>query len=178
MTSPSLNRTLTELKLPRKIEIDPKCDQIAQLLLESRALLWESGPYRIAELEWTTAIERVLSNALLSRKIELGIETIERVLEQQKRGLDAMLAKQGTASANRVSRLIITSNDGSERLYRSCESLLTKHGDRVLMIRFKVPAARMGEKIFGIDRAIKAVLVSDREHVENLLFALVSSPQS
>ncbi len=178
MTSPSTSRALTELKLPRKIEIDPKCEQITRVLAESRALLWEGSPYRIAELEWNPAVERVLSNALLSKKLELGIETIERVLEQQKRGLDAMFAKQGTASANRISRLIITSNDGSERLYRACESLLTKHGDRVLVIRFKVPAARMGEKIFGPDRAIKAILVTDREHVENVLLALVTSPQN
>lgn len=172
MNSPNATRALPELKLPRKTELDPKFEAITKILTESKKPLWEKSPYRVSELPWTPGVERVLANALLSRKIELGIETIERVLGQQKRGLDAMLAKQGAASAHRVSRLLITSNDGSERLFRSCESILTKHGDRVLMLRFNVPAARMGEKIFGPDRGIKAMLVSDREHVENVLSAM------
>lgn len=173
MNSPSELRVLPELKLPRKVEDDPRCVAIREVLSKNRQLLWEKGPYQISEFAWTPGVERVLSNALLSRKIELGIDKIKGVLEQQKRGLDALYEKQGTAPANRVSRILIASNDGSERLYRSCESLLTKNGDRLLMLRSNVPAARMGEKIFGPDRDIKVILVTDREHVENFLFALV-----
>jgi len=105
--------------------------------------------------------------------LEVGIENIEKILEQQKRGLDALNEKQGSQPARRMSRLLLVANDGSERLFRACESLLTKHGDRLLMIRFDVPSARMGEKIFGPDRGIKVLLVSDRDAVESVLFALV-----
>ncbi len=175
MNAPLMPRVLPDLKLPRRLELEPSSALISKLLDESQSLLWEKSPYRVSELEWRPEVEKALSNALLSKKIELGIETIERVLGQEKRGIDAMLAKQGTQSALRISRLLITSNDGSERLYRACESILTKHGDRVLMLRFKVPATQMGVKIFGPDRAIKAMLVSDRDQVEKVLLSLVTS---
>jgi len=85
-----------------------------------------------------------------------------------------MASKQVAAPTQRVSRLLITSNDGSQRMFRSCESILTKHADRLMMLRFKVPAARMGQKLFGPDRGIKAMLVTDREHVENILMSISS----
>lgn len=91
MESQSHGRVLPELKLPRKVESDPRREAIKSVLSENLQLLWGKSPYRVSEIAWTAAVERVLANALLSRKIELGIETIERVLGQQKRGLDAML---------------------------------------------------------------------------------------
>jgi len=178
MDSSTALRVLPELKLPRKVEDDPRREAIRAVLSKGRQPLWEKSPYQVSEFAWTAALERVLSNALLSRKIELGIDKIKGVLEQQKRGLDALYAKQGTEPANRILRNLIASNDGSERLYRSCEALLTKNGDRLLMLRSNVPAAQMGAKIFGPDRDIKVILVTDREHVENLLFALVEAPSA
>ncbi len=173
MTSLIDQRVLHKLKLPKKVEDDSRCEEIEKILKSNLKPLWENSPYQIVELPFHPRVELALTYAFRSKKLEIGIETIEKVLEQQKRGLDVLNQKQGTNPAFRVSRLLLVAHDGSERLFRACESLLTKHGDRVLMIRFTVPAATMGEKIFGPDRGIKVILVSDREAVESVLFALV-----
>ena len=161
------------LKLPRKVEEDSRFPAITDLLAQTRKPLWEKSAIPVSELPWTPAVERVLSIAVRARKVEIGLETVERVLGIQKRGLDAVHAKQASVPANRVSRVLLVSNDGSERFYRACESLLGKHGERLLLLRFGIPAGRMGEKIIGPGKEIKVVLLADREHVENLLFSLV-----
>jgi hypothetical protein len=173
MSSPVDDRVLPVLKLPRKVEEDPRCEKISEVLKSNLSPLWQNSPYKIAELPLDPRVELALTYAFRSKKLEVGIENVEKILEQQKRGLDALNQKQGTQPALRVSRLLLVANDGSERLFRACESLLTQHGDRLLMIRFDVPSARMGKKIFGPDRGIKVLLVNERDAVESVLLALV-----
>ena len=167
------SRVLRELRLPRKVEESAVFSEVSKWLKAQPKVLWEKSPYRISEVAWTSHTEAAILAAHQAGKVEIGIEKIARTLDAEKRGLDALNEKQGKEAAQRVSRLLITSQDGTKRLYRACEKLLTLHGDRLLMLRFLVASEQMGQTIFGPERSVKSILITDREHVESVLLSLV-----
>jgi hypothetical protein len=108
------------------------------------------------------------------RGMELGLENIDKILLNEKKGLSALFEKQGTAPPLRISRLLIAANDGSERFYRACEKTVLTHSNRLLFLCVDVPSVRLGEKLFGADRSVKAILVSDKDGVSNILLSLAA----
>jgi len=160
------------LKLPRHVEADPRHEAIEKALRDKQLPLWEKGILHVARVEFSPALENALLGAFRARQLERGLEKIEKVLDQEKKGLEALSKKQGTAPAQRVSRILLVANDGAERFNRACESTTLRHSDRVLCVVVEAPAARLGEKLFGPEKGVKAVLVSDREAVTHVLFSL------
>ena len=164
------------LKLPREIEAEPaQHDAISRLLAENESLLWEGGRLRVTQTALTPTIEDELARALHFRKLERGLEQAEKILGAEKKGLLATQAKQGAAPAHRVSRLLLIANDGAERFYRACESLLAQHSDRVLGIRLDVGSDRLGLQLFGPGKPVKALLVTDRDAVTRVLRTLIKT---
>lgn len=161
------------LKLPRKIEADPRKAELEALLASDLRPLWEGGNFQIPTIPLSPAFESALIKALHFKQLEMGLEQIERTLGSEKKGLDALQKKQGTPAAHRVSRLLIIANDGAERFNRACESLLRLHGDRLLCLHVDVPCAELSQKLFGAQKQVKAILVSDRDAVTTLLFSLL-----
>lgn len=168
-------RTLPELKLPKAVEADPRHAQLVALFAESRAPIWEKGHLTFGRAHFTPALEMTLRQALNFRHLDLGLERIDQALDNEKKGLDALREKQGTPPANRVSRLLIVANDGSERFYRACEQTALKHADRLLLLVTDVPAEVLAAKLFGQGREIKALLVSERDSVSRVLLSLLQT---
>lgn len=166
---------MTELKLPRQVESDPRRQAIEDLLAKDRRALWDGGKTLVSHIDFTPALEQALERALNERQIERGLENIEKVLYAQKKGIDALRDRDGSAPASRVSRLLVIPDGSPERFYRNCESVLYNHADRVLGLRVNVPFERFGQKLFGKDALIKVLLVSERESVSNVLFSLVKT---
>jgi len=161
-----------ELKLPRQVIADPRGESVEKVLTKDLGLLWAESKIEISQIEFTPAFENSLLAALRFKKLMPGLEQIEKALDFEKKGLEELRKKQGKPSPNRISRLLIIANDGSERFYRSCESLVMKHGDRLKIVGVAVPSARMVQKLFGNDRSIKALLVTDRNMVSAVLLSL------
>jgi hypothetical protein len=165
---------VSALKLPRKVEADPRHAAVAEALARDLRPLWEKGQIAVPHLSLTPGLEKALLAARDFRQLERGLENIEKILDNEKKGLDALQAKQGTEPALRLSRLLIIADDGAERFNRACESLVHHHADRLLCLRLDVPSSRLSEKLFGADSQSKGILVSDREAVSNTLLALVA----
>lgn len=162
------------LKLPREIEATPEQnDAISKVLAESEGPLWEGGRLRVARLPLSPTIEDALLQALNFRKLERGLEQAEKILGAEQKGLLAVQAKQGAAPAQRVSRLLVIARDGAERFNRACESLLARHSDRVLGMLVDVDSERLGLALFGPGKAVKALLVTDRDAVTRILRSLI-----
>ncbi len=161
------------MKLPRKLEAHPQLEALESLLCQGLRPLWEKGTIQVPSLSLSLPLEEALSNALRFKHLERGIERIGQVLDIEKKGLLAVQAKQGSAPVNRVSRILLITNDGVERFYRACESTLLQHRDRVLCFYVDTDSARMGLKLFGPEKPVKALLVSDKESVSQVLLALV-----
>jgi hypothetical protein len=163
------------LKLPREIENDPRQSALVQVLENDKRLLWTGGTLPVAQVGFSSAFELSLVDALRGRAVERGLENIDQVLDREAKGLLAGREKQKTPVPNRISRLLIVANDGSERFYRQFEATLKRHADRVLALRVDVPSSRFSEKLFGADKLVKVLLVSDREAVAKVLLSLAGS---
>lgn len=162
------------LKLPRPVETDPRREAIERALTADERPIWSGGAIRVPHVAWTGALEEALRTALVADQLDRGLEHIEQRLIREAKGLQAARDKQGTAAANRLSRILVMADDGAERFYRQCEQLLRHHGDRLVGLHVGVPSKRLSEKLFGADELVKAVLVSDRDAVVNVLFALAT----
>lgn len=164
---------MSTLKLPRKIEAHPQHETLKELLAQNQRLLWESGTVQVPVIRFNAALEKTLAQALAFQQLERGLERIEQVLNSEKKGLVALQEKQGTPPANRVSRILLITNDGAERFYRACESTLLHHQDRVLGLWLDTDSSQLGFKLFGPEKPVKALLVSDKEAVVHVLLSLL-----
>jgi hypothetical protein len=157
-------------RLPRAIESDPRCDEVRVALATSNVPLWSRSDVVVPSVVDSPAVRSALQAASAAGQLERGLETVAAALDGEARGLFAA----GLGDADRVSRLLIVSDDGSERFYRQVERLLRAHGDRVLVLRVRCSASALGELLFGPDATAKAVAVSRKSAVAAVLLALAS----
>lgn len=101
-----------------------------------------------------------------------GLEGAERALATEARGLARVDRRTGVERGGRVSRLLVLADDGSERFYRTVESLLRRHAPRVLALRLSVDEAALGRLLFGRDEVARLLLVEHKDAVSAVLLAL------
>lgn len=166
--------TLLDLKLTRAVEMDPRHKDIHTLLKSNCKALWEKSNLLIPHVSLTRSLESSLRILFNRRQLERGLENIDRILHNEHKGLQALQAKQGTEPSLRVSRLFLVSNDGSERFYRACEKIALQYKERLLFLCIDEPYSKLSELFMPEkEMALKALLVSDRDAVSNVLFSLV-----
>jgi len=164
MTSPSLP------PLPRAIEATPARDAIRARLATSSRLLWRSGTATVPVLP-LEPLAAALSAAYAADHLDLGLERATETLAAEARGL-ALLRHADPTATSRVSRLLLLSDDGAERLYRHAESLMTAHTPRVLVAILSAGAAALGRATTGHDATVKVVLVRHKQAVAAVLHGL------
>jgi hypothetical protein len=99
-----------------------------------------------------------------------GLEGAERALDAEERGLRAA---QGAGRLDvRISRLLLLADDGAERFYRHVETLLNRHGPRVLVVRLDADARALGELLFGPGRLARLLMIVHKEAVSAILLAM------
>jgi antitoxin component HigA of HigAB toxin-antitoxin module len=147
---------------------------IEAFLNRTHERLWEGGILEVPCLEFSDTLQRALQVARASGQLVGGLEAIETLLQREQAGL----VKMGVISANKgvdvISRLLLVGNDGSERFYRSVESLQKRVGPRLLVCRVDAEASELG-KFFGSRANVKALLVARKEFVLRLLTALIET---
>ena len=162
------------LRLPRRVEDDRGAAHLASALAARSQLLWAGSEVRVPQVEVSPDLEAVLKSAFSARRIVRGLEGAERVLAAEQRGLKHVDEKTGAARGGRVSRLVVLANDGSERFYRSVESLLHRHTPRVLALRLSVDESGLGQLLFGPDQVARLLLIEHKDAVSAVLLALAA----
>lgn len=124
-------------------------------------------------LALTARLKVALTSVRANGQLLGGLEAIETNLQREQAGL-ANRATNSTSGEvlERVTRLLLVSEDGSERFYRAVESLAKRIGDRLLVCKLEVPANVLGQ-FFGADANVKAILVTRKEFVGRVLTALL-----
>jgi hypothetical protein len=119
-------------------------------------------------------LARALRSVRHAGRAVRGLEKAEHLLAREEQGL--LLADQqgGEQRGVRVSRLLILSDDGAERFYRRVESLLRRHGPRVLALRLYADAAALGGMLFGPGRIARILMIGHKEAVSSVLLALAA----
>jgi hypothetical protein len=162
MTSPAL------AALPREIEADPGHDSIRARLAAPDRLLWRGGKAMVPVLP-LGPVAAALATAYGAGHLVLGFERVAKTLEAEMRGL-RLVAHRGARA--RISRLLLLSDDGADRLYRHAEALAVVHAPRLLVAVLAADAATLGRATTAHDAAVKVVLVRHKQAVAALLRTL------
>jgi hypothetical protein len=118
------------------------------------------------------ALAEALGAAHRDGQLVLGLERAEQALDAEARGLALTARRSGATPGARVSRLLLITNDGAERLYRHVERLGTAHAPRLLVAMLAADAAAIGRITTGREAVVKVVLVRHKQAVAGLLRAL------
>ena len=99
--------------------------------------------------------------------------TQRRFQVQQFRTTELLRLQKVNNQSDRVSRLLMVTNDGSPRFYRELEFLHKKHGTRVMICRLDIGSVLMGNILGLKDKQVKAVLLNRKNSVVNVLKSLL-----
>ncbi|KAB8028490.1 hypothetical protein [Fluviispira multicolorata] len=162
------------LKLPRLLETDSENEILFHTLQKSFRTFSPEGSVKVPHVELSDNLIQALAFARRCGTLRGGLENIETVLQTEEAGLASLRTRKKLKEPNRISRVLIFSNDGSERFYRHCEALLHKYGGRVLGIKVNAHSTLLGSTFFGKEKSVKALLVNRKDAVIKVLSAVMS----
>jgi hypothetical protein len=164
---------LSEIRLPRQLEADDTSETIRQALMARTVKLWPGGELYVSTITMSDPLKIALQQARLKGQIRCGFETIVEKLENERKGIANVRERQAVPYGDRVSRLLLFSNDGAERFYRHIEHLLQIHTHRLLGCLLNIDSSELGNLITGKDRKIKLVMAEHKEAVTEILHAII-----
>ena len=156
------------MELPKQlVKENVEADVLAALERESIELC-DGSEISIPVLELTLELRQQIFYAKTLGEMTIGYEPIEKRLLHELRGLQKV-----DNHAERVSRLLLVTNDGSRRFYRELEFLRKKQGERVMICRLDVSSVIMGGILGLKDTPVKALLLNRKKSVVNVLRSLL-----
>lgn len=164
------------MKLPKDVVADPRHDAVVSLLGTNTHMLWEKGANPVSTIPMNLKLAGALQRAFSLNQAIQGLEQITKEMAFEQKGLDAVIEKTAADRPQqpRISRLLFMSNDGSERFYRDCDSLLSKYGQRLLGCRIDLSGEDFGVAIFSAPKLVRAALITDKKAVAQALLALLN----
>lgn len=169
------NMDLSGIKLPRELETEGVAETILEVLTTRTVQLWSGSNLCISMITMNNPRKIILKGAFLNGRIGCGLETISDKLDAERKGIDHLRKNKGLSGGNRVSRLLLVSNDGAERFYRRIEKLLQLHEPRVLCCMLDIDGKTLGRVLTGKEKQIKIVLAEHKETVSAILRTLLAT---
>jgi ribosomal protein L7Ae-like RNA K-turn-binding protein len=157
---------------PRPLIAAGSSEAVARWWCESRVSAITAGEPPFARHRATPALCSALFEIRRARWLVRGLEEAAKALSAQHQGLKQAPAAQVEAGKRRISRLLVLSNDGSDRFYRDVEKLCRAHSVRLEAVVLECDEVELGEAIFGPGRAARAVLLDHKEAVVHFLETL------
>jgi hypothetical protein len=178
MTEPiaSPSWSLESLRLPKAIENDAQGPALHAALRERAKKLWAGGAILVPTASWSDALAAALRSAQREGRLERGLERAERALQREVRGLSLADERSATERGSRVSRLLLVSNDGTERFYRQVERLVSSQGPRLLAIHIEADSGQFAAVVPQAAGVVRALLIEHKDNVARVLLALHASP--
>ena len=159
---------LQSLRLPKLVESDPRGETLLQKLTEHARPIRPGSDIAVPMARYG-GLEEIVKSAHRAGRVVRGLETAERTLAAEARGMSLVDKSSGVKRGSRVSRLLLLANDGSDGFYRQVENLLKRHNHRVLAIRLDVDAAALGAPLFGAGRTTRLLMIQHKEAVAEVL---------
>ena len=161
------------MNFPRQLEADGSVEKIREALASHTVRLWPEGRLDVPLLHLSDPLVNALQKARLQRRIRPGFEDIAEKMAAEQKGIEFAHKQMNTRQNERVSRLLLFSNDGAERLYRHIEQILTGHSLRILGCQLDCDSKTMGQLIARKSTGIKVILVEHKDAVSDVLRALL-----
>jgi len=166
---------IADIRLPRQLEADNADEAILQGLISCAAKLMPGGKIDVPVIKWSDPLKMALRKARLQGRIRLGLESISEKLASERYGIKNAHQSSGAAYGDRISRLLLFSNDGADRFYRHIEQLLEQNAPRLLGCKLNVDAGVLGQLILGKDKKIKIIMAEHKDVVSGVLRSLVDN---
>jgi hypothetical protein len=160
-----------DYKIPRNIESDPSFTKILSLLQARTRKLRDGSKLNVSLVGLTDTLTNTLLTAYRSGHVIRGLDAAAEKLDHERSGL--LKLKQRVAQGERISRLVLMSNDGSKRFYREADRLLERHFPRVLGWVVDIDSSNLGSLLFGPGNSAKIILINHKEAVSQMLVALI-----
>ncbi len=152
------------MKLPKQLDKENIDSDVRAVLEQEKIEICNGSDIHISVLKLNPELRKQVFYAKSRDELIIGYQDIEKVLKNEQHGL-----QKANIQSDRVSRLLIVTNDGSPRFYRQLEFLHHKQGGRVLICRLDVDSSAMGSILELKDKQVKAVLLNRKESVVNVL---------
>ena len=156
------------MKLPKQLETENFEAGIRAALEKESIELCADSIISIPVLHLNPELQRQIFSAKSLGELVVGSRAVEKTLENELRGLQNV-----NNQSDRVSRLLIVTNDGSPRFYRQLEFLHKNQGERVLICRLDIDSTLMGDILGLKDKQVKAILLNRKDSVVNVLKSLL-----
>jgi hypothetical protein len=163
---------MTPLRLPKSVESDPRGPQLLTDLQQHSRLLWASGKRRVPQVKLTAGLALALKSACTAGHTVRGLESAELALAAEERGLRMADSRSGVQRGVRVSRLLLLASDGAERFYRQVETLLNRHGSRILALFLDADSEKLGTLLYGPGKTAKLVMLEHKSAVSSVLLSI------
>ena len=164
------------LKLPKNIMDHPRRPELEAYFAEREQNLREGSTIRVSRLEKAANLQDALTAAYGIGHLIQGLELIAEKLDREQKGLKIAQERAGQPPPQRLSRLLILANDGSERFYRDAEAILKRHGDRLWCCVIEATAVELGRAFTPKGNPAKALLIDDRNALGLFLSTLAKAP--
>ena len=157
------------MRLPKELSSEGVEPAVLASLKQEVVELCAGSKASMPVLRLTPGLRKHIFIAKAVGELIFGFEAIEESLANELKGL-----RNADILSDRVSRLLLVTNDGSPRFYRQLEFLQDKQGGRVLICRLDIDSLLMG-KVLGLKaQAVKAVLLNRKKSVLNVLRSLIT----
>lgn len=158
------------MKLPKQLAKENLESEVIAALDQETIPLYEGAEITIPVLTLNQEMRKQIFYAKSRNEVTIGYEAIDKILTNEIRGLQ----KQDNTS-ERVSRLLLTTNDGSPRFYRELECILDKLGCRIMICRLNIDALTMGNVLGFKNTKVKIVLLNRKTTVVSVLKSLLTN---
>ncbi len=165
---------MDSIRLPRALEDHRLYGAVQNLLRDRCRPLYAGSEICVPVLEWSDAVERSMRAILAAGRVCRGLEGAEDKLKAEMQGLRALQKKTGAQQAGRVSRMLLTSNDGSRRFYHDVEKIIDRYSPRVMCCRINVESGELGDALYGKGAAVKCIMADHKDAVVRVLLACVA----
>lgn len=150
------------LRMPKDVADHPRREALESYFTTGARPIREGSRILVSVWSWDERIKKAIGVAAGAGHLQQGLEQIREVLEKEEKGLKAVQAKTGQAPAQRLSRLVLVSNDGTERFARDLEELLFHNTDRAHAVVLDVTAEVLGQMCTTKGRPVKALMIGER----------------
>lgn len=166
---------LSAMHFPRQLEADGSAEIIRQHLTAHTTKLWLGSKIDVPVITISNPLKKALQKARLQGRIRYGFEPIFEKLASEKRGIANVRRQTDAPYGDRISRLLLFSNDGAERFYRHIEQALEEHAPRLLGCLLTMDGGALGQLITGKEGIIKIVMAEHKDVVSGILRALIEN---
>lgn len=163
---------LSDIRLPREVEADGTAEIIRKILGARTFQLWPNGELSIPMITMSEPLKKVLQRATLNSQIRFGLEAISDKLKGEERGIANLREGRGLPTGERISRLLLVSNDGAQRFYRRIEHLLMAYVPRLFACVLDMDSNALGDLIKGKETQVKAIMAEHKVIVAEILRAI------